>query len=81
VTEAGEMVVARAAEVERRVLRLAEDLSRGPDGLAGTVRLVGNPWTLERLAGDPARRLLDAHPRLDLRLIPHQPHSDPTMGI
>lgn len=85
VTEAGEVVVARATEVERRLVRLAEDLSRGPDGPVGAVRLVGNPWTLERLAGGPARRLLEAHPRLDLRLIPHHPRvtsrSDPTMGI
>jgi DNA-binding transcriptional LysR family regulator len=84
-TETGELVINRAAEIERRMLRMTEELSRGPDGPVGTVRLIGNSWTLERLAGAPARRLLREHPRLDLRLIPHPPRlptrSDPTMSL
>ena len=84
-TESGEIVINRAAEIERRMIRMTEDLSRGPDGPVGTVRLVGNPWTLERLAGAPALKLLEAHPRLDLRLIPYHPRatarSDPTMQL
>lgn len=84
-TETGEMVITRAAEVERRMIRMTEDLARGPDGPVGVVRIVGNPWTLERLAGAPALRLLDAFPRLDLRLIPYHPRaaqrSDPTMSL
>jgi DNA-binding transcriptional LysR family regulator len=85
VTEAGETVVRRAAEIERRMGRLHEELSQGPDGPVGLVRLIGNPWTLERLAGEPALRLLDAHPRLELRLIPYHPRAsyraDPTMSL
>ena len=84
-TETGEIVINRAAEIERRMVRMTEDLARGPDGPVGSVRLVGNPWTLERLAGKPALILLEAHPRLDLRLIPYHPRaaarSDPTMSL
>lgn len=85
ITEAGETVVARAIEIERRMARMHEELSRGPDGPIGVVRVVGNPWTLERLAGPPAMRLLSAHPKLELRLIPYHPRAsfraDPTMGL
>lgn len=84
-TESGEIVINRASEIERRVTRLTEDLARSPEGPVGAVRLVGNPWTLERLAGEPALRLLGAHPKLDLRLIPYHPRasqrSDPTMSL
>lgn len=85
VTEAGEVVVARAVEIERRMVRMHEELARGPDGPVGLVRLVGNPWTLERLAGAPALALLDRHPRLDLRMIPYHPRAsfraDPTLSL
>ncbi len=74
-SESGESVLARAIEIERRVNRISEDIQSGPPGPTGVVRLIGNPWVLECLAGDPLARLLDAHPGLDLRMIPHHPRA------
>lgn len=85
VTETGEIAVSRAVEIERRMLRMAEELARGPDGPVGSVRLLGHPWMLERLAGGAARRLLETHPRLDLRLVPEPARAgvraEPTLGL
>lgn len=74
-TEAGEAAIRRASEIESRLDSLAEEMARGSEGAAGTVRLVGNPWTLECLAGNAAVSLLSAHPRLDLRLLPGHPRA------
>lgn len=74
-TEVGELAIARALEIELRMERLAEDLNRGQDGPAGVIRLVGNPWTLEQLAGPPLARFLADNPRVDLRLIPVHPRA------
>ena len=83
-TEAGESAIARALEVEARTTRLAEDLARGPDGPAGLVRLVGNAWTLQALAGHAATLLVE-NPRLDLRLLAAHPRAavrqDATLGL
>jgi DNA-binding transcriptional LysR family regulator len=84
-TEAGEAAIARAAEVELRMERLAEQLARGPEGPVGTVRLVGVPWALGLLAERAVGRLLEANPRIDLRLIGAHPRSqvrpEATMGL
>jgi DNA-binding transcriptional LysR family regulator len=74
-TEAGETALARATEIELRMERLTESLANGPEGPEGIVRLVGNPWTLECLAGAAAARFLVDHPRIDLRLIPTHPRA------
>jgi DNA-binding transcriptional LysR family regulator len=68
-TEAGEAAIARAIEIESRVERLTDDLSRGPDGPAGLVRIVGESWVLERLAGAPLAGFLTRHPRLEVRIV------------
>lgn len=84
-TEAGEVVVRRASEIERRMALMDEELAQGPDGPAGTVRLLGPAWALDRLAGRAAQRLLAPHPKLELRLIPGRPatgfRADPSMGL
>lgn len=84
-TEAGEAAIARASEIELRMDRLAEHLARGPEGPVGTVRLVGNGWTLQLLAERAAGRLLAEHPRLDLRLIGAHPRAamrpEATLGL
>jgi DNA-binding transcriptional LysR family regulator len=74
-TEAGETALARALEVELRMNRLSESMATGPEGPEGVVRIVGNPWTLERLAGRAAAQFLAAHPRIDLRFIPVHPRA------
>lgn len=68
-TDAGEATIARALEVETRIDRLADDLSRGPEGPVGLVRLLGEAWVLERLAGAPLARFLAAHPRMEVRIV------------
>lgn len=84
-TEAGEIAIARASEVELRMDRLEEQLARGPEGPVGVVRVVGNPWTLQLLAEQAAARLLAEHPRLDLRLVGAHPRTalrpDATVGL
>ncbi len=74
-TEAGEAVIARAGEVELRVERMMEDLARAGEGPVGVVRLLGNPWTIERLARLSMPAFLAAHPRLDLRTTAYVPRS------
>ncbi len=74
-TEAGEAAIARAVEIEARMNRLGDEMEAGPEGPAGVVRLVGNPWTLECLAGAPAQAFLAAHPRIELRMVPVHPRA------
>lgn len=68
-TDAGEAAIKQVLEVERRVDRMIDEVTASDDGPVGTVRLLGNPWTLERLAGMAMGPFLSAHPRLDLRVI------------
>jgi DNA-binding transcriptional LysR family regulator len=74
-TEAGETALARAPEIEMRLEPLRESMASGPDGPEGIVRIVGNPWTRERLSGPAAAQFLAAHPRIDLRFIPVHPRA------
>lgn len=74
-TEAGAAAIDHAGGVESRVARLIEAMARGPEGAAGPVRLLGNPWTLEQLALTALPALLSRHPRLDLRMVPTRPRS------
>jgi DNA-binding transcriptional LysR family regulator len=74
-TEAGETALARAVEIEMRMERLSESLATGPDGPEGIVRIVGNPWTLECLAGQAAAGFLATYPNIDLRFIPVHPRA------
>lgn len=74
-TDAGRIVISHAEAVERRLDRLAEDISRETGRESGLVRLVGNGWVLNRLL----RRVLPGfhrrHPGIDLRLISLIPRS------
>lgn len=73
-TDAGEAAVARAIEVERMMDRLQEAVvpSEGP---VGVVRLIGNPWTLDRLTRTVMASFLAEHPHLDLRIVTLTPRS------
>lgn len=66
-TDAGEAAIAEALEVERRIDRLMEAVTPPEEGPVGVVRLVGNAWTLDRLARTVMAPFLAANPRLDLR--------------
>jgi DNA-binding transcriptional LysR family regulator len=74
-TEAGEKALTRATEIELRMERLTESLANGPEGPEGIVRIVGNPWILECLAGPVVLPFLAAHPRIDLRFVPVHPRA------
>jgi DNA-binding transcriptional LysR family regulator len=68
-TPAGEVVIARALEMESRAIRLSEEVANAGQGAVGLVRLIGNAWTMTRLVERAVPALLAAHPRLDLRTI------------
>jgi len=68
-TDAGEAAINQAIEVERRIDRLRDAVAPPDEGPVGAVRLVGNAWTLDRLAATVMAPFLAAHPRLDLRIV------------
>lgn len=68
-TEAGEAAITRAMEIEARTLRLNEEVANTGKGAVGLVRIIGNPWTLMRLAEHGLPDLLRAHPQLDVRTV------------
>jgi DNA-binding transcriptional LysR family regulator len=68
-TDAGEAAIARALEIEARTIRLHEEVANADHGPAGLVRIIGNPWTLIRLAERGLPGLLAKHPGLDIRTI------------
>lgn len=74
-TDAGEAAIGQAVEVERRIERLKEAVLPPKEGPAGIVRLLGNAWTLDRLARTVMAPFLAAHPRLDLRIVTLTPRS------
>ncbi len=74
-TAAGEAALRRAAEIEASNNQLIDDISAAETGVVGTVRLIGNNWTLRVLAGHALGGLLAKHPRLDIRMIGRAPGS------
>src|SRR3546814_10643790 len=74
-TDACEAAIGQAVEVERRIERLKEAVLPPKEGPAGIVRLLGNAWTLDRLARTVMAPFLAAHPRLDLRIVTLTPRS------
>ena len=67
--EAGHAAIARAIEVEQRMLRMSEEVPNADEGPVGLVRIYGNPWTLVRLVEVALPALLAQHPRLAIRTI------------
>lgn len=45
------------------------------EGPVGVVRLIGNPWTVDRLARTVMAPFLTQHPHLDLRIVTLTPRS------
>ncbi len=74
-TDAGEAAIREAMEVERRVDRLVDAVAPSEEGPVGIVRLLGNAWTLDRLARTAMASFLAANPRVDLRIVTLTPRS------
>ena len=68
-TPAGEILAARAAEMEARAERLRDAIAATDAGPAGVVRLAGEPWAIERLFAAGLAGFLDAHPLIELRTL------------
>lgn len=74
-TSAGAVLLARAAEMEVRAMRLPEEVLGGAE-CTGVVRLCGGPWVLARVAALLAPRLRRAAPGIELRLVSGRPPVD-----
>jgi len=68
-TLAGESAIDHAKEVEANINRLVDDVSASDHSAVGTVRLMGNAWTLERLSDMAVAPFLIKNPELSLRTI------------
>ena len=84
-TDAGEAAINQALEVERRIDRLKDAVAPPEAGPVGVVRLLGNAWTLDRLAQTVMAPFMAAHPRLDLRIMTLNPRArargEATLGL
>jgi len=78
-TAAGEVAIRHAAQVEASNNALIDDISAVENDVVGTVRLIGNNWTLRALAAGPLAAFLAEHPRLNIRMIGREP-DDRTHG-
>ncbi len=67
-TQAGEAAILRAKEVESSVNAMADEVVSKVHSAVGTVRLVGNAWTLARLIQTTGSAFLEQNPRMDLRV-------------
>ncbi|WP_291298762.1 LysR family transcriptional regulator [Elioraea sp.] len=68
-TSAGDAAIERAIEIEARANRLAEEVGNANQEASGLVRIVGNAWTMTRLAACVLPGLLARHPKLAIRTI------------
>lgn len=74
-TDAGQAAIREAIEVERRVDSLVDAVAKSEEGPVGIIRLLGNAWTLDRLARSVMAPFLAEHPKIDLRIVTHVPRS------
>ncbi len=77
-TEAGEIAIRRAQEIEARQHLMTDDISRLQSGAVGTMRIVGNAWTMQRLATAGLDRFLSQNPDLNVRLLTRAPSATAT---
>ncbi len=74
-TDAGLAVIARAAEIEQRAMRIEDDIAATATS-RGAVRVAGGPWATARIARAAAPILRRTHPQLELRLVVGRPPID-----
>ena len=70
-TEAGSAMIKRATEMDRWALGISDGINEAQNSAVGTVRLIGNAWSLDLLARSALPRLSRDHPRLSLHLVGH----------
>ncbi len=84
-TEAGQIVLENVVEHRQISSGGAELLDETHDEAVGVLRIMGNPWMLQRLAERFLPQLLQDHPRLEIRLsgrLPPAPiHAEPTVSL
>jgi len=68
-TLSGETAIAHAKKVEASINNLVDDVPSKSHSAVGTVRLLGNAWTLERLTNLTVAPFLAENPDLSLRTI------------
>lgn len=79
-TVAGELLIAGASEIERQIRDIADAIDATTTGPAGTVRLLGNQWMLDRLLiHGLAAFMLERH-ALSLRITTGRPRSSLWQG-
>ncbi len=72
-TPAGSLAMRRAAEMERRATNLADEVIDTDRAVSGSVRLVGNAWTLSILIETALPRLTETNPELTIRFVSFAP--------
>lgn len=84
-TNAGQIAVRRAADIERRIDIMSENVVESDKALSGVIEMFGNPWLLSHLTATSAKTLLAEHPKLLLRANGtgrvHPDNTDPAIGF
>lgn len=68
-TEAGAIAIERALQIEASYHRMTDEISQSHASAVGMMRIVGNSWTMQRLALSGMDRFLAENPGLDLRFM------------
>lgn len=74
-TEAGEILIARAAEIESQTLRIADAVNPGNRSAQGIVRVVGNQWIIDLLTRGGLGAFVRDRPGIALRVTTGRPNS------
>jgi len=84
-TNAGQIAVRRAADIERRIDIMSESVVESDKALSGVIEVFGNPWLLSHLTQTSAKTLFAEHPQLFLRANGtgrvHPDTTDPAIGL
>ena len=68
-TEAGDAAIRTAEEVERRMLRLSDEVDSHQRDLQGLVRIIANYWIVRHLLIPGMTEFCASHPEIELQLI------------
>lgn len=84
-TDAGQLTIRRATDIERRIDLLAEGASESGKGVSGDVEIYGNPWLLNRVTSIVAPQIMAEHSGIVLRMNgtgkPHLDSSGAAIGL
>ena len=62
-TQAGEITLRHAEQVENALRNMSDDISDAQSGARGTVRIVGNAWMMQELAGREVQSFFQSNPK------------------